>query len=98
MWNNPRKPNSPNRPRIPQPPHQLALESPLVNVTCDTEEPEEEVEIEEPKEENASDDYNYLEVEEVDGDTENGLIENFDDEYDDDDESPSFSCTIFTHT
>ncbi|KAH9308406.1 hypothetical protein KI387_036317, partial [Taxus chinensis] len=58
---------------------------------------EEEVEIEEPKEENVGDDDNYLEVKEVDGDTHNGLIEYIDDKDDDEEEAPSFSCVVFTH-
>ncbi|KAH9291357.1 hypothetical protein KI387_043452, partial [Taxus chinensis] len=92
-------PNPPNRPRIAPPPRQLALKAPPINATCDTKELEEEVEIEEPEEENVGDDENYLEVEEVDGDTHNGLIEYVDDEDDDDDEeAPSFSCVVFTCT
>ncbi|KAH9323762.1 hypothetical protein KI387_018401 [Taxus chinensis] len=98
MWNTPRNLNPPNRPRIGPPPCHLTLKSPPVNDTCDIKEPEEEVEIEELEEENEGEDENYLEVEEVDGDTHNGLIEYVDDEDDnDDEEAPSFSFIVCTH-
>ncbi|KAH9303573.1 hypothetical protein KI387_007977, partial [Taxus chinensis] len=97
MWDAPRKPNPPNRPRISPPRHRITLKSPLVNDTCDGNEPK-EVWIEEPKEEDVGDDYNYIEVEEVDSDTHNGLIEYIDGyEDDDNEEAPRFSCAVFTH-
>ncbi|KAH9301207.1 hypothetical protein KI387_012790, partial [Taxus chinensis] len=94
MWNASRRQNPPDRPRITPPPHWIALEAPPVNAICDTKEPEEEAKTNETEEENMEDYKKYLEVEEVD--MQNGLIEYVDDEDENDEEAPSFSCAIFT--
>ncbi|KAH9307139.1 hypothetical protein KI387_043811, partial [Taxus chinensis] len=94
MKNASRKPNPPDRPMISPPHCQIALEAPPVNAICDTKELEEEAEIDETKEENMEDYENYLEVEEVN--MHNGLIDYVDGEDEDDEEAPSFSCSIFT--
>ncbi|KAH9331216.1 hypothetical protein KI387_003324, partial [Taxus chinensis] len=66
-----------------------------VNAIYDTKEMEEEVEIDETKEKNMKYYEKYLGVEEVD--MHNGLIEYVDDEDENDEEAPSFSCVVFTH-
>ncbi|KAH9317523.1 hypothetical protein KI387_019292, partial [Taxus chinensis] len=77
MWNAPRKPDPLNRPRVTLPPHRISLEATLVNATCDTDE---------PKEEEEDGDGDYLEVKEVDDETQNGLIKYVEGEEDEDDE------------
>ncbi|KAH9297096.1 hypothetical protein KI387_028778, partial [Taxus chinensis] len=90
MRNSLRRPSFPDRQRIAPPPHQFALETPPVNVACDTREIREEAEVDETEGENVEDYESYLEVEEVD--MHNGLFEFVDD----DEEAPRFSCVVFT--